>query len=142
MADAELGFQAQIYTDLEGLPDRIKFADRSNKGKTFSLLILWKKVEQIASKKYDALMAQTITDGVFDDPKSISTPGNHVLAESNKFSVQLNVSVPRREFNLEWFAKELNKSHKVPIAITKALYEQAKKPGESQTRKITVAEKV
>jgi hypothetical protein len=138
---SDMGFQAQIYSDLDEMPNRLKFPDRSNRGKQFALLVLWKKVEQMAEKKYDTLLAGMIKEDVIDDPKSIKTPGNHVLAESGKFSVQVNVSVPRREFNGDWLAARLMKDYKVPVAITKQLIEEAKRPGETQVRRITVAEK-
>jgi len=138
---SDLGFQAQIYSDLDEMPNRLKFPDRSNRGKQFALLVLWKKVEQMAAKKYEALLNGMIKEEVVDDPKEIKTPGNHVLAESGKFSVQVNVSVPRREFNADWLAHEMMKRYKVPVAITKQLIEEAKRPGETQVRRITVAEK-
>jgi hypothetical protein len=139
--NSELSYQAQIFGDLEDMPNRLKFPDRSNRGKQFALLILWKKVEQIAMKKYEKLLETMVKEEVVDDPKSITTPGNHVLAESGKFSVQVNVSVPRREFNGDWLAARLMKDYKVPVSITKQLIEEAKRPGTTQVRRITVAEK-
>jgi hypothetical protein len=139
--NAELGLQAQIAMDVESMPDRLKFPDRSNRGKQFALLILWKKVQQIAEKKYEKLMETMIKEEVVDDPKAITTPGNHVLAESGKFNVLVNVSVPRREFNGDWLANRLMKDYKVPVSITKQLIEEAKRPGTTQVRRITVAEK-
>jgi hypothetical protein len=138
---ATLPLQAQIVMDVEGMPDRLKFPDRTNRGKQFALLTLWKKVQQLAEKKYENLMAEMIKEEVIDDPKSLTTPGNHILAESGKFSVQVNVSVPRREFNSDWLAAEMMKRYKVPVAITKQLIEEAKRPGTTQVRRITVAEK-
>jgi hypothetical protein len=136
-----LSFQAQIYTELVTFPDRIKFPDKSNRGKSFALLMLWKRIEQIAGKQYETLMQTLISDGQLDDPKTINTPGNHVLGDSGKLSVMVNVSVPRKEFNVDWLAAELNRKYKVPTATTKALVEEAKKPGNSQVRRISVAEK-
>jgi len=75
------------------------------------------------------------------DPKSITTPGDHFLGGSNVMAINVNVSQPRREFNIDWFANELLAKYKVPIAVTKTIFEQAKQPGKTQTRKITVAEK-
>jgi hypothetical protein len=86
---SELSYQAQIVMDIENMPERLKFPDKSNRGKSFALLILWKKVSQMAEKKYEKLLETMINDEMIDDPKSISTPGNHVLAESGKFSVQV-----------------------------------------------------
>jgi hypothetical protein len=138
---SELSYQAQIVMDIENMPERLKFPDKSNRGKSFALLILWKKVSQMAEKKYEKLLETMINDEMIDDPKSISTPGNHVLAESGKFSVQVNVSVPRREFNADWLANRLMKDYKVPVSMTKQLIEEAKRPGTTQVRRITVAEK-
>ena len=137
----DMNYQAQIVMDLEGMPDRLKYPDKSNRGKQFALLILWKKVQQMAEKKYEKLMETMIKEEVIDDPKTLTTPGNHVLAESGKFSVQVNVSVPRREFNADWLANRLAKDYKVPVSITKQLIEEAKRPGTTQIRRVTVAEK-
>lgn len=137
----ELSLQAQISIDVESMPERLKFPDRSNRGKSFALLIMWKKVQQIAEKKYEALMSTMIKEDIIDDPKTLTTPGNHVIAESGKFSVQVNVSVPRREFNGDWLANKMMKDYKVPVSITKQLIEEAKRPGTTQVRRITVAEK-
>jgi hypothetical protein len=137
----ELGFQAQIYNDVDEMPNRLTFVDTSNKGKSFSMLLMWKKVEQLASKKYDKLLESMVGDGMMDDPKSLTVPGNHVLAETSKVSVMVNVSVPRREFNVDWLAKKLLKEYKVPEAMTKVLIEEAKRPGATQVRRITVSEK-
>jgi hypothetical protein len=138
---SSLGLQAQISMDVEAMPDRLNFPDRSNRGKQFALLSMWKKVQQIAEKKYEKLLETMIREEVLDDPKTLTTPGNHVLAESGKFSVQVNVSVPRREFNPDWLANRLMKDYKVPVSITKQLIEEAKRPGTTQVRRITVAEK-
>lgn len=137
----EMSLQAQIVMDVESMPDRLNFPDRANRGKSFALLILWKKVAQMAEKKYDKLMETMIKDEVIDDPKTLTTPGNHVLAESGKYSVHVNVSVPRREFNADWLATEMMKRYKVPVSITKQLIEEAKRPGTTQVRRLTVAEK-
>jgi hypothetical protein len=88
--NTELSYQAQIVMDVEAMPDRLKFPDKSNRG---------------------------------------------------KFSVQVNVSVPRREFNADWLASRLMKDYKVPVSITKQLIEEAKRPGTTQVRRLTVAEK-
>ena len=139
--NTELSYQAQIVMDVESMPERLKFPDKSNRGKSFALLILWKKVSQMAEKKYEKLLETMINDEMIDDPKKIETPGNHVLAESGKFSVQVNVSVPRREFNADWLANRLMKDYKVPVSMTKQLIEEAKRPGTTQVRRLTVAEK-
>lgn len=136
-----LSFQAQIYTELVTFPDRIKFPDKSNRGKSFALLMLWKRIEQIAGKQYETLMQTLIGDGQMDDPKTIDTPGNHVLGDSGKLSVMVNVSAPRKELNVEWLANELHRRYKVPVATLKALLEEAKKPGKTQVRRVSVAEK-
>jgi len=86
-------------------------------------------------------METMIKDEMIDDPKALTTPGNHVIAESGKFSVQVNVSVPRREFNADWLANKMMKDYKVPVSITKQMIEEAKRPGTTQVRRITVAEK-
>ena len=142
MTEVNLGFNAQIVMDVEGMPDRLKFpVDKSNRGKNFALLVLWKTVAQMAEKRYEKLLETMIKDQMIDDPKSIDTPGNHVLGESGKFSVNVNVSVPRKEFNVDWFATRMMKDYKVPVSMTKQLIDEAKRPGSTQVRRLTIAEK-
>jgi len=139
--DTNLGFQAQIYNDLEEMPNRIKFPDRTNRGRSFAMLMMWKRVEQLALKKYTSLLENLVKEEQLDDPQKITTPGNHVIGESGKIAVQVNVSVPRREFNVDWLCKKLEKDYKVPVGITRQMIEEAKRPGDTQVRRITVAEK-
>jgi hypothetical protein len=137
----ELGLQAQIYTDVETMPDRIKFPDRSNIGKALGLLMMWKKVEQLAAKKYETLLKEQIKQGAITDPQSLTTPGTHELGGNKKIAVQVNVSVPRREFNVDWLAARMEKDYKVPQAMTRQLVEEAKRPGSTQVRRVTIVEK-
>jgi len=140
--ETELGFQAQVYNAVEDLPNRVRFPrDENNTGRMAALLMLWKRVADISEKKYDALVKMMVQDDIMTDPKSITTPGDHFLGGSNVMAINVNVSQPRREFNIDWFANELLAKYKVPIAVTKTIFEQAKQPGKTQTRKITVAEK-
>jgi hypothetical protein len=138
---SEQAFQAQIYNDLEDMPNRITFPDKSNRGKMLAMLMLWKRVADLAEKKYDTLMKQLIGEELIKDPKTITTPGTFVIGEANAMTVEANVSQPRREFNMEWFAKELKRKYKVPEAVTKQLYEEAKQPGSSQIRRIAIKER-
>jgi hypothetical protein len=140
-AKQELGFQAQIYNDLEEMPNRIEFPDKTNRGKLLAMLMLWKRVADIAEKKYDGLLKQLVGEGLIKDPKTINTAGTFVLGEAGKLVLETNVSQPRREFNFEWFCDKLQKEYKVPVAVTKAYYDEAKQPGDSRTRRILVKEK-
>lgn len=137
----ELGFQAQIYNYVEEAPDKITFPDKSNKGKLLAMLMLWKRMATLAEKKYDTLLKQTIDEDLVKDPKTLSTPGVHVIGEANKITVEVNVSKPRREFNMDWFCAQMKKQFKVPEAVTRELYEKAKQEGSVQNRAITVKEK-
>lgn len=142
----ELSLQAQIYNAIELIPNQIVPSDKSNTGVRYGLYAIWKRVTQIAEKKADAELAKMIEDGVIQDPKGISTAGEHDLGlgtiqKSGALRMIVNVSLPRREFNLEWFANKLLAEHKVPVVLTKAYYEEAKRPGLSQTRTISVLDK-
>lgn len=137
----ELGFQAQIYNYVEEAPEKITFPDKSNRGKMLAMLMLWKRMNQLTEKKYDTLMKQLQDEELVRDPKSISTPGIHVIGEANAITVEVNVSKPRREFNMEWFTKQLKLKHKVPEAVTRELFEKAKQEGTTQNRTVTVKEK-
>ncbi len=139
--DTALGFQAQIYQYVEEAPNHVKFPDKTNRGKLLAMLMLWKRLSQLSDKKYDVLMKQLQEEELVKDPKTITTPGTFVIGEANTITVEVNVSKPRREFNMEWFCKELKRKHKVPEAVTRELYEKAKQEGTTQNRTITVKEK-
>jgi hypothetical protein len=141
MTETELAFQAQIYNYVEEAPNNVTYPDKSNKGRLLAMLMLWKRINQLSDKKYDTLLAQLIEEEVIRDPKTINTPGVHLIGEANKLTVEVNVSKYRREFNMDWFAKQLKLKHKVPEAVTRELFEKAKQEGTSQTRTITVKEK-
>ena len=136
----ELSFQAQIYTDLDGMPARMRFPDKTNRGKMLSTLMMWKRVIELATKKYETLLKQLIDEDLIKDPKTINTPGTFVIGEANKVSLSVSVSQPRKAFNFEWFANKLQVEYKVPVAMTRALYEEAKQPGETQNRTLSFKE--
>lgn len=137
----ELGFQAQIYNYVEDAPNKITFPDRTNKGKMIAMLMLWKRISALADKKYDAQLKQSIEEDLITDPKTKSVPGVYLIGEAGKLSVEVNVSKPRREFNLDWFCAQMKKKYKVPEAVTREMYEQAKQEGTTQNRTISVKEK-
>ena len=136
-----LGLQAQLWMLLDTLADKLKFPDRSNAGRDFAMLFVWKHTEQIAAKKYKELLDKLVQDEMIEDAQVITNAGNHMLGEAGRYAVQVNVSVPRREFNADWLAERMAKDYKVPTAITKQLIEEAKRPGKTQVRRITVIEK-
>lgn len=136
----DLGFQTQILKALDELPSRVAFPDKSNKGRLYALLALWKRVKSIADSKSEALLAELQKEQLITDPKSITTAGTHTIGSAGKLEVTVDVTQPRREFNLDWFCAELQKGYKVPPSVTRSLYESAKRPGTSQTRTIKVKE--
>ena len=138
---ANLGLEAQLWMDVDKLEDRLKFPDRSNAGRQYAMMFIWKKLETIAAKKYSELLKKLISDKQLNDPQELTLAGNHVLGESGKYIVQVNVSVPRREFNADWLATEFHKRYKVPVAITRQLIEEAKRPGDTQVRRVTIVER-
>src|SRR5215831_13458243 len=105
------------------MPNRVIFPDKTNRGKVIGLLMMWKRVAELATKKYEALLAQSITEQLIKDPKTINTPGTFVIGDANRITMSVNVSQPRRAFNFEWFANALQQKYNVPIAITRSLYE-------------------
>jgi hypothetical protein len=137
----ELGFQAQIYADLEAMPDRLTWPDRTNSGRRIAALALWKRVADIAEKKYDALLKEAIEEKLIKDPKEITVPGTYEIGKGGNMSMEVNVSVPRKELNFEFFAKKLEESHGVPQPATRHLFEQAKQPGKTQVRKLSVLDR-
>lgn len=138
---AELAFQAQIYNYVEEAPNKITFPDKTNRGKMLALLMLWKRMGTLAEKKYDSLLKQLTEEELIKDPKTVSIPGQYRIGEANTITVELTVSKPRREFNMDWFAQEMKRQFKVPEAVTRELYEKAKQEGKSQTRTVSVKEK-
>jgi hypothetical protein len=137
----ELGFQAQIFTDLEEMPNRLTWPDRTNSGKKIASLALWKRVADLAQKKYDTLLSEAIEDKLIKDPKTITTPGTYEIGKGGNMTVECNVSVPRREMNFEWFAGKLQEVHGVPAPETRHLFEQAKQPGGTQIRRLTILDR-
>ena len=95
----------------------------------------------LAEKKYDSLLKQLTEEELIKDPKTVSIPGQYRIGEANTITVELTVSKPRREFNMDWFAQEMKRQFKVPEAVTRELYEKAKQEGKSQTRTVSVKEK-
>ena len=136
----DVGFQAQIIKALDALPSQIRFPDNSNKGKLYGLYAMWKRIKSVADSRAETQLAELQREELITDPKSIKTPGTHTIGSAGKLEVVVEVTQPRREFNIEWFAAELQKSHKVPISVTKSLFEAAKRPGTSQNRTIKVSE--
>ena len=136
----KIGFQAQILKALDELPARVKFPDTSNRGKVYGLYALWKRVKAIAENKSEALLKEMQSEELITDPKTIKVTGSHTIGTAGKLEVIVDVSQPRREFNLDWFCTELHKKYKVPPSITRSLYEEAKKPGTTQSRTIKVME--
>jgi hypothetical protein len=138
---ANLGLEAQLWMDIDKMEDRLKFPDRSNAGRQYAMLFIWKKLESIAAKKYKELVNKLVSDKQLHDPNELTIAGNHVLGESGRYIVQVNVSVPRREFNADWLAIELGRRYNVPTAITRQLIEEAKRPGDTQVRRVTIVER-
>lgn len=138
---AAMGLQAQIYNLVEDLPSKIRWPDKNNQGVLLATLMFWKRVASLAEKKYDALLEQLINEKLLKDPKAISTPGTFVIGKGGNLVTEVNVSQPRRDFNLDWFCVEMEKRHKVQQAVVRALYEEAKRPGSTQLRRITTKEK-
>jgi hypothetical protein len=137
----ELGFQAQIYADLEDMPARLVWPDRTNSGRKIASLALWKRVADLAQKKYDTLLAEAIEEKLIKDPKSITTPGTYEIGKGGNMTVECNVSVPRREMNFEWFAGQLQETYGVPGPETRHLFEKAKQPGGTQIRRLTILDR-
>lgn len=138
----KLGFQAQLVNLIEDLPSKIDFPkSKHNLTYNIALLMFWKRIATMAERKYDALLAKMIEDKALMDPKAIKLAGDHVMGQSDTFTVNVNVSQPRKEFNLPWFCSQMQKKYKVPTATTMSLFEMSKQPGQSQQRRITISEK-
>lgn len=140
-AGGELSLQAQIYNAVSTIPDKLVLPDKSNEGARVATYATWKRIAQIAEKKAESSLALLIEDGIIKDPKSKDVAGEHELGKAGSLTVKLNVSVPRREFNFDWFAKKLLKEYKVPTVATRAYMEDAKQSGSVQTRTISVIDK-
>lgn len=139
----ELSLQAQIFNAIENIPNQIIAPDKSNTGVRYALYALWKRVHAIAEKKAEAELKKMVEDGVIKDPKELIQAGEHNLGLGKEGALRMvvNVSVPKREFNFEWFAAKLLDEHKIPTLMTRQYMEDAKRPGLSQTRTISVLDK-
>jgi hypothetical protein len=134
------GLAIQTYNIVEKIPDAIVFPDKSNSGRQIGLMIVWKQIADMAEKKYKALIETMVDSKLLRDYKQMNTPGVFTVAKSNNMEVKVSISVPRKEFNLDWFCNAMLSEYNVPIAATKMIYEQAKQPGAVQTRKLMAKE--
>lgn len=63
-------------------------------------------------------------------PPTPAAPGEHMLSESPHFACTVKNSNPVRRFNLDEFARLLQAERKVPLHVTRELYEKAKLEGQ------------
>jgi hypothetical protein len=106
--------------------------DRSNSGKQLWEVYFWQVVADLADARYKAgweLLQKA--GGLVDSDEGLRdlTTGEHIAAESNKFSVLVTVSKPRRKFDREKFAKDAARKFEVSIEKVEALIEKCIIPG-------------
>jgi hypothetical protein len=128
------GLLMQAYNIVERVPDMLVFPDKSNTGKSIGLFMVWKRISSLTEKKHRLLAESLIEDKLIKDYRKMDVPGTFEMARAGKMRLDVTVSVPRKEFNIDWFCEQMLKQYKVPVAMTKMLFEQAKQPGHTQTK--------
>jgi hypothetical protein len=128
MSDAS--FQATIIKSLTKLVEdlKAKSPDRSNTGIVIGEAFICDVVEKYAHAQSEAAWAKLETEEIINRTEDLGE-GDHTLAESQKFSVQLKQSKPRKNFKAEVLQTALQKKYRVPLHTSKEMIEAAKVPG-------------
>lgn len=106
--------------------------DRSSSGKVLWNVYFWQVVGEIAAEKEKAAWKELQKAGglVDDDDKLRSlSKGEHIAAESNKFTAMITVAAPRLNFDRDEFVAEVARKYRVAKKKLEALVEKCKHPG-------------
>lgn len=118
--------------------------DRSNSGKILWSIYCWQVICELAERSYKSTWASAVESGLIkkdEDLRQLS-PGQHLVTESNKFSVLVKISEPRRNFDRAKFLVEAAKKFKIDKAKLEALVETCMIPGNpSLTKDVVELEK-
>lgn len=111
-------------------------SDRSNSGKLLWTVYFWQVVAELAAKREKAAWAEIQkAGGLVDDDDKLRTlsSGEHIAAESTKFTVIVDIGSPQRRFNAEKFAERAARRFRTTVALVTALIEDCKLPGKNPT---------
>ena len=114
--------------------------DKSNVGPTIWPIFYWQVVEDIASKGLKQAWEAAATEGVVnsDDQLRALGEGEHLVVDSNHFSVLASVSKPRLNFDRDLFLDKVAKKYKLDKAKLMALAESCKVEGKAALSKRVV----
>lgn len=112
--------------------------DRSNSGKQLWNVYFWQVVAELAEAREKAAWESVQgSDGLVDDDEALRalTIGEHIAAESNKFSVLVKVSTPRKNLDRDKMVQELARKFRIASDKIEAVIEKCKVPGKASLQK-------
>lgn len=112
--------------------------DRSNSGKMLWTVYFWQVVKATAEKQLKAAWTGIQGPGglVEDDDKLRAlTIGEHICAESNKFTAIIKIDHPRKTFNADLFIEKAARRFRVTEDKVRALIEECKEAGNAPLTK-------
>lgn len=118
--------------------------DRSLTGKQLWTVYFWQVVAEVAEKSkkasWEAIQgAGGLVDA--DDKLRALSAGEHIAAESNKYTVMVKLSEPRKTFNLEAFIEKAARRYRIPKDKLTELAEACRTEGKpALTKRIIEAE--
>jgi hypothetical protein len=107
--------------------------DRSNIGRKLYEIYLWQEISKRAKSELDnSWKTAQSPGGQIDKSDEVLRKldrGEHIVCESNHFSVLVKIDTPRKTFDLEEFITIVSKKYKVPADKLTAMAEACKKDG-------------
>ncbi len=141
-AEPNLAYATEITRQLYRLQELVAQSNpdgKHNTGRMIGEAYFWDTVEKLAKAKSDSAWDRLASMGVALDEDA--DPGNHVIGNSPHFVVECSVSQPRKAFNIDVAAENINKTWpKVPIPAVKLVLDQAKIGG-SKVKTYKIVEK-
>ena len=130
----------KIQQDLAASVLTLKPQEKGNTGRTIWPIFYWQVVEDIASKGLKQAWEAAATEGVVnsDDQLRALGEGEHLVVDSNHFSVLASVSKPRLNFDRDLFLDKVAKKYKLDKAKLMVLAESCKVEGKAALSKRVV----
>ena len=132
----------QIKSFLEGIHDSrvggVRNPEKGNSGKLLFDIYTWQVVSDIAEEMLKAAYEQAQQRGGImgdDDRLRLLGEGDHIVAESDKFSATAKVSKPRANFDREAFITDICKTFKLQESKVQACVKRSTKTGKASLTK-------
>jgi len=110
---------------------------KSNIGKYLQDIFVWQEVNKLAADSLKEAWATAQTSGAlpFDDELRNKGEGEHIVTESDMFSLVTKVMAPRQNFDRDLFIEKVAKKFKIPVATLTALADASKVDGKAALSK-------